>query len=185
MAITVRLSPATRYLGQIAKKLDDTQRPLKQVGVLLTRYVRTTFQDQSSPYGVPWAPLADSTLINRARKRLRGASLLTRHGNTRSKAVRTIAHAKPLLDTFALRNSISFVMGQNSVTIGTPIKYAPTQQFGARKGQYGRNSHGPIPWGNVPDRPFVPIQGEAVVLPASWNAGLQSVLDGFIVRAVA
>jgi phage gpG-like protein len=39
--------------------------------------------------------------------------------------------------------------------------YAAVQQFGAAKGAFGRTSRGaPIPWGNIPARPFLGISAE-------------------------
>jgi phage gpG-like protein len=51
------------------------------------------------------------------------------------------------------------------VSIGTNVIYAPTHQFGARQGQYGRyatrrRTSIPIPWGDVPARPFLGVSAE-------------------------
>ncbi len=40
--------------------------------------------------------------------------------------------------------------------IGSPSIYAGTHQFGAAKGAFGSTSKGaPIPWGDIPARPFL------------------------------
>lgn len=67
------------------------------------------FRESRDPYGVPWKPLAPSTVAGR-----RGSG----HG------------VKPLVDTGALRNSIGVAAGPTSVSIGTVLSYAAIHQFG-------------------------------------------------------
>lgn len=65
---------------------------------------------------------------------------------------------KKLYQTGQLRNSISTTANKDSVVIGTNDPKAATHQFGAKQGQYGRNQKNvPLPWGNIPARPFLPI----------------------------
>jgi len=46
-------------------------------------------------------------------------------------------------------------------TNATTADCAATQQFGAAKGAFGRTKfNGPIPWGNIPARPFLGISEE-------------------------
>ncbi|MDH2525261.1 phage virion morphogenesis protein [Acinetobacter baumannii] len=57
-----------------------------------------------------------------------------------------------------LRRSITTRVSDNEVEIGTNDPKAPTQHFGAKQGQYGKSSrNGPLPWGNIPARPFLPM----------------------------
>lgn len=45
--------------------------------------------------------------------------------------------------------------------MGSNLIYAAVQQFGAGKGQFGNMANGsPIPWGNIPARPFLGISPE-------------------------
>lgn len=73
----------------------------------------------------------------------------------------TLAKRKPgkiLFQTGALRRSIVTSVSQSEVTIGTNDPKAPTHQFGAKQGEYGKSSrNGPLPWGNIPARPFLPM----------------------------
>jgi len=40
--------------------------------------------------------------------------------------------------------------------VGSVLEYAAVQQFGAKKGAFGRTRRGaPIPWGDIPPRPFL------------------------------
>lgn len=65
---------------------------------------------------------------------------------------------KILHQTGHLRRSISTQVSNDDIIIGTNVVYAPTHQFGAKRGQFGKTSRGgSIPWGKIPARPFLPI----------------------------
>ena len=52
--------------------------------------------------------------------------------------------------------SINAKSNLTQAVAGTNKKYAPTVNYGAKKGQYGRTSRNtPIPWGEIPARRFV------------------------------
>ena len=60
------------------------------------------------------------------------------------------------------------------------LKYAGTQQFGAAKGQYGSDRQGrPIPWGDVPQRAYLPVRmrGGPVDLPRGTRSEIVDVLS--------
>lgn len=93
---------------------------------------------------------------------------------------------KILIQRARLASSINYKADPDSVTVGTNTKYAAIMQFGAKKGEFGtktftqrvkehiRNIHGkavnvrahertvtlPLPWGNIPPRPYLVIQPE-------------------------
>lgn len=52
-------------------------------------------------------------------------------------------------------STINHYAGDGFVEIGSPMKYAAVQQFGASKRQFGK-----APWGNIPARPFLGVSGE-------------------------
>lgn len=96
--------------------------------------VDQNFQKGQDPYGNRWARLSiNSTLLNR-----RGD--------------------KPLRDTGALQRSVTYAAGNGFAKVGTNTIYAPTHQYGAKKGSYGNMTNkSPIPWGDIPARPFFGI----------------------------
>jgi phage virion morphogenesis protein len=71
----------------------------------------------------------------------------------------------------------------SSVEIGSNILYSAVMQFGAKRGAFGQSLNGsPIPWGDIPARPFLGISsqdelniGEAI---AEWLEDALS-QDGF------
>ena len=68
---------------------------------------------------------------------------------------------QPLIDTGLLRNSFSYRATKTGVAVGTNRRFSPkataaVHQFGTRDGR-------------LPARPFMPIRGDAVDLPPSWE----------------
>jgi len=76
-------------------------------------------------------------------------------------ALRPERKGAPILNAsgaFGLMGSISTDHGKDFAEIGTNRVYAPTHQFGAQKGEFGTSSRGgPIPWGDIPARPYLGI----------------------------
>ena len=71
---------------------------------------------------------------------------------------------KPLIDSGAMQEHISSsITGNRSVKIAANEVQSAVMQFGARKGEFGTNSRGaPIPWGDIPARPFFPDDEAAI-----------------------
>ena len=47
-------------------------------------------------------------------------------------------------------------VGSGVLELGSPLKYASTFQFGAKKGQYGKRT----PWGDIPAREFLGLSDD-------------------------
>ncbi|MEQ8511226.1 MAG: phage virion morphogenesis protein [Algiphilus sp.] len=125
-------------------------------------HVDMNFSAGQNPYGQPWEPLSPVTIANRRR----GSSV-------------------PLRDTGRLANSIEVVASLDSILVGTNVEYAGTHQWGAQQGQYGRTRrNGPIPWGDVPARKFLPDEGLPPELEAEVNDTVRSFLDEAMRSAV-
>lgn len=144
---------ARQLLNELKTRLGDLGPVLEAVGQIIQSGTQQRFVDQQGPDGQAWAPLSAVTL-DRRRKAGRGAQILR--------------------DTGRLMNSISYRVSGESVSVFTNVIYAGTQQFGAKKGAYGRTRRGaPIPWGNVPARPFLGYSVED-------NEAVIEVLQGYL-----
>lgn len=68
----------------------------------------------------------------------------------------------PLVDGGTLNEQISGdVFGGHTLVIYPEMGYAATQQFGAKQGEFGTSKRGgPLPWGDIPARPFMGISFE-------------------------
>lgn len=135
-------------LNQLSLRAGDLSQPLEEIGQALEDGAALSFSGATSPYGEGWEPL--------------------KHRN-----------GVPLNDTGRLKNSLTHNVVGNSVEVGTSVEYAPTHQFGATKGQYGKTSRGaPIPWGNVPARPFLPTSEGG--LPDEWEEEVLDVINNYL-----
>jgi phage virion morphogenesis protein len=125
------------YLRQMQNRLSNPSDVMAEIGEILVRSTQQRFATQSDPDGQPWAP---NSPVTRARKR--NPHILTENGY--------------------LGDGIHAQMdGSNAVLVGSNRKYAAVQQFGQKKGASGRTRRGaPIPWGDIPARPFLGISDD-------------------------
>lgn len=108
---------------------------LLEIGEELVDSTKKRFESQSGPDGVPWERNSELT---KSRKGGRD---------------------QPLTHDGALGKEIYYdVVGGDTLEVGSTMEYAGTQQFGAKQGQFGRSKRNtPIPWGDIPARPFIGI----------------------------
>ena len=137
MKITVEVQDAELQQGLqafIETGLDLTP-VMADIGEQLLNSTRQRFSDQVSPEGEAWSPLSH---VTKARKKKNKDKILTEEGR--------------------LRRLLSVQTGKDYVEVGSTRIYAATHQFGAERGAYGKTQHGtPIPWGNIPARPFLGV----------------------------
>lgn len=133
-------------LNELQLRMSDLTPVMQQIGNDIKTEVELTFTDQKDPYGRPWAPLSEVTLNRRRQGTGSGVDSILRN-------------------TGILANSFQVLADADSVLVGTGIPYASTHQFGARQGQFGfgnyqtRAGQFPIPWGDIPARPMLPLDG--------------------------
>ena len=151
--ITIDTHNLDRELQRLTNAVSDMTPAMTSIGEQIASLIDETFVNQTDPYGNPWAALSSVT-IGRRRQGGRGAKILQ--------------------DTGHLKNSITSNPSRTEVEIGLTEKYAATHQFGASKGQYGRTvRNAPIPWGNIPARPFLP-EGN---LPPTWEQDIVNIIE--------
>ena len=108
---------------------------MADIGEALLNSTRQRFSDQVSPEGEAWSPLSN---VTKAQKKKNKDKILTEEGR--------------------LRRLLSVRAGKDHVEVGSTRIYAGTHQFGAERRAYGTNKRGaPIPWGNIPARPFLGV----------------------------
>lgn len=125
-------------LDRLLKAGTDFTPAMQDIGEHLVNTTKQRFFDEEGPDGTPWAPLSP---VTRQRKRKNAGKILTEEGT--------------------LRGGITYQAGPDHVLVGSPLVYAGTHQFGAGKGAFGATSKGaPIPWGDIPARPFLGLSDE-------------------------
>ncbi len=119
-------------LQSLHQRMNDLTPVLQDIGEYLTTSTKDRFAAGIGPDGNAWDQNSDVTL-----ERKRGT--------------------KPLIgETHRLSNELSYFIGNNELTFGSPLEYAAVQQFGADQGDFGHGS----PWGDIPARPFIGISDD-------------------------
>lgn len=113
---------------------------LSQIGEQLTESTRQRFATKTAPDGTHWA---DNSPLTQQRK----------------------GRNDPLIGESGARGgllgSFSYNASTNTLVFGNSLEYAAVQHFGARQGQFGTSKrNGPLPWGNIPARPFLGISNK-------------------------
>lgn len=130
-------------LARLSAALSDLTPVMQEIGEILVDSTKRRFPQGVSPDGVRWAAKSPATM-----------QAYRRRGDR--------VDVRPLFGpSGALSSQIFYEVTPDSVRWGSPRIYATTQQFGAAQGAFGRTSrNGPIPWGNIPARPFLGISAE-------------------------
>lgn len=136
----------TAGLARLSTSLSDMTPVMNQVGEILEDGVYERWQRGVAPDGSSWAPKSQTTIDAYLSRGLR-------------------ADTRPLFGPnesgVPLRQSIFRQYGADYVEIGTNAIQAAVMQFGASKGAFGQTSRGaPIPWGNIPARPYLGVSEE-------------------------
>ncbi|WP_022946971.1 phage virion morphogenesis protein [Methylohalobius crimeensis] len=133
-------------LNQLISQLDDLTPAMKDVSGELEKIATTAFEEQASPAGIPWPDLSDVTKEQRAESGHWPGDILKVTGD--------------------LASSIQSDYGPDFAVASTNAPHAATHQFGAKQGQFGRGTFKtregsvPIPWGDIPPRPFLGLSDE-------------------------
>ena len=146
------------YLDGLVKRASNMGPVLKEIGEDMSESTKRRFSSATAPDGTAWAPNSSLTLS-------RYSSMFARKkdGEFTKRSATKLAAKKPGTgETRALGTTINYqVQGSDAVGIGSPMVYAGTFHYGAQSGEFGmagyktRNGIFPIPWGNIPARPFL------------------------------
>ena len=153
MTINLDTSELERVLHNAANHLTHTAPLMEDISRALLSETMMNFQLGGRP---AWAGLSPLTIA----RRRGGAGAI-------------------LQDTGELKRSIKATHSNDTATIGTNLVYAPTHQFGAKMGQYGHTAKSPIPWGNIPARPFIPIDKNGDISHDGFLA-VREVVNGYL-----
>lgn len=137
----------------LAKKLkgyaltsNDRYDLLSDIGTeIVEQSISRITETHTAPDGSKWKDLADSTRNYLIKQGLSGSvSLLNRSG-------------------FLHRSIKKEVQSEWSVLVGACMEYAAVHQFGAKQGEFGRTRrNGPIPWGDIPSRPYLGLSSNDI-----------------------
>lgn len=141
IAIRIDDGQVRAALNALIRAGADLTPAMREISELLREEAAAAFEKEAAPDGAAWAPLSPVTVA--LRKKI-------------GKGPRPI-----LQITGGLVNSLTRAHGADFAAAGTNKIYAATQQFGAAKGEFGATARGaPIPWGDIPARPFLGLSAE-------------------------
>lgn len=142
--------------GALAE-LADPRPLLLDIGEALVNSTRDRFSAQRGPDGQAWQALSPRYLATKAPN---PGKILQRRGDL-------------------VQKIFPQVQG-TTLLVGTDRVYGAVHQFGALKGKFGKTKRGaPIPWGDIPARPFLGISDDdASEIIAIARDHLQARLQG-------
>jgi phage gpG-like protein len=165
--ITIEINDAlvAAALDRLAARMADMSPVMAEIAELMLDGVMEGFASGTSPDGLPWARKSAVTLEAYARRGLR-VDQRPLHGPTGELSSEENYHTE---------------VGPDFVRLATNVVYAAAMQFGMAQGAAGRTKRGgPIPWGNIPARPFLGLseRTSALVVEAIERAIRNEIADG-------
>ncbi|WP_296699805.1 phage virion morphogenesis protein [Thiocapsa sp. UBA6158] len=127
-------------LSKLAASIADPSPALAEIGEHLLKTTRARFGrgEKAAPDGTPWARNTETTIARKGRD-------------------------NPLYKSGMLQGQMRWQLadGGRAVEVGSNRIYAAVQQFGQPKGASGTTKRGgPIPWGDIPPRPFLGVSAD-------------------------
>jgi phage virion morphogenesis protein len=156
--VEIKNDEVTGALTALSARLGDMTPVMQEIGEYLVASTRGRFPEGRAPDGTAWAPKSPTTL--------------KAYGARKSNRVDT----RPLFGpSGTLSRNIFYRAFSDGVEVGSDRIYAAVMQFGAAKGAFGQTSRGgPIPWGNIPPRPFLGLsevdEGNILAIIGEWAA---------------
>lgn len=159
-------------LERLSKAAANPRPALVTIGERLVQSTKARFDTGTAPDGSKWKPNSQVTYL-RQLVDSKGGDLDKlhlnkykegdhRYGKINAEGKRTIMGKRPLVASRQLGyHSISKDVVGNYLYVGSSAEYAATQQFGAKQGAFGRDKRNhPLPWGDIPARPFLGVSDE-------------------------
>lgn len=141
---------------------DNTLPAMQDIGEYLIASTKQRFHDMQGPQGEPWAPNSEVT-----------QDVTEERGDRYD--------PRPLFGpTKRLSSEILAFPTNHAVEVGSALIQAAVMHYGAEQGAFGTTSRGsPIPWGDIPARPFIGMSAEDDVQVLEIMGGyLQGAIDG-------
>ena len=140
LEIKVESNTITPALNALAAKLGNLSPLMKDIAGIMEAGVEDNFDRQGIP---AWDALSPVTIKRREKQ-----------GKWPGKMLQV---------TGQLASSVTSDFDAGSAVVGTNDVRAKTLHFGANKGAFGKTKRGaPIPWGNIPARPFMALSAGAI-----------------------
>lgn len=136
--------------ARLAASAKNPRPVLEEIGELLIDSTKQRFGTSRGPDGTPWAKNSPTTILQYLGRYK--SSFSKRDGRMTKKGAERAGSKRPLIgETGDLSREIfKRVDGNYTLFVGSTQQYGAVQQFGAKKGAFGK-----APWGDIPARPFL------------------------------
>ena len=121
---------------QLIDRGDDLHPAMSAIGEYLLGSNQDRMEQGVTPDGEAFAPLSDVTIARKKKNQ-----------------------TTPLIHNGYLFNR-GYKASRDNIELGTPMIYGAVMFYGAKQGEFGRVNNHPIPWGDIPARPYLGISNE-------------------------
>jgi phage virion morphogenesis protein len=154
--IDVSHQAVTDMLRQLVHQVGSTASILPALGEDMVERTKQRFASGTAPDGQRWIANTRTTLMRYLQEK-NGFSKKT--GKIGAKGRALAMSKKPLIVTGTLAKEIYYDVADDSLTLGATKKYAAMQQYGGKRSQFKQL------WGDIPARPFLPIDAKNELFP--------------------
>lgn len=150
---------------------------LRAIGEALYRQTRRTFETSTDPWGRRWQPNRPVTLARFAAG-FKGKANFKKDGTLSGKGQARLDAKKPLIGAgrFLSGPSLHHDVAGNELTVGSSAVYAAIQQFGGKKAEFAHL------WGDIPARPFLPVDAAGNLAPQA-RAAVTEVIQEYLLAS--
>jgi len=149
--IQVESQQADRLLAKINERVDDIEPFLRALGEDSVERIKQRFDAGKGPDGAAWAPNSPVTLARYIQSRGTSSAKKKRKAPAPAK--------KPLVATGEMSRGIHYQVNGGALVVASPAPQAFMLQFGGQKEEF------PHLWGDIPARPFFPVQANGRLYP--------------------
>lgn len=155
--IEINNTSVDQLLKQLADRAGDMEPFLRALGEDVVERIKGRFGTSTGPDGVPWAANSAATL----------ARYVQSHGRRTGKRAQAAPAKRPLIASGEMSRGIHYQVNADALLVASPAPQAFMMQFGGTKAQF------PHLWGDIPARPYFPVQPDGSLYPAEE----QEILD--------
>lgn len=153
-SILINDNDARSALQGLMDSIGNIDPALKEIGEVLIDSTKQRFRTTTAPDGSQWERNTEATLRNYAN---RFKTSRTKKGRLSKKGRERIANKPPGTgESKQLQKQIFYNVRSGELEVGSPLIYAPTFHYGAKKGQFGKGA----PWGDIPAREFLGLSSD-------------------------
>ncbi|QNG47416.1 phage virion morphogenesis protein [Sphingobium yanoikuyae] len=141
--VEFKYQQVAQALGEVSRRLGDMTPIHQDIGEYVVGATKDRFKKGTAPDGTAWTPKKQAT-IDRYKDRGDGD------------------RPDPLIGpSKRLSSEIAHYADAQGVEIGSSLEYSAVMQDGAKQGAFGKSPRGgPIPWGDIPARPWLGLSEE-------------------------